>query len=55
MFLHVGTSPASQWLRFYAPNAGGIGSIPGQKTNIPHDEQYSHKKKKREHLYLDLY
>ena len=25
-----------QWLRLRAVNAGGMGSIPGQGTNIPH-------------------
>ena len=28
----AGTSPVVQWLRFHAPNAGGLGSIPGQGT-----------------------
>ena len=27
-----GTSLVAQWLRLYAPNAGGPGSIPGQGT-----------------------
>ena len=27
-----GTSLAVQWLRLHAPNAGGLGSIPGQGT-----------------------
>ena len=27
-----GTSLAVQWLRLHAPNAGGMGSIPGQGT-----------------------
>ena len=26
------TSPVVQWLRLHAPNAGGLGSIPGQGT-----------------------
>ena len=25
-----------QWLKFQAPNAGGMGLIPGQGTKIPH-------------------
>ena len=29
-----------------APSAGGTGSIPGQKTNIPHAEQCSQKKER---------
>ena len=31
-----GTSLVVQWLRFRAPNAGGVGSIPGRGTEIPH-------------------
>ena len=31
-----GTSLASQWFRFCASYAGGMGSIPGQGTKIPH-------------------
>ena len=31
-----GTSPAVQWLRLHASTAGGVGSIPGQGTKIPH-------------------
>ena len=29
---HSGTSLVVQWLRLRAPNAGGLGSIPGQGT-----------------------
>ena len=32
----LGTSLAVQWLRLCTPNAGGMGSIPGQGTKIPH-------------------
>ena len=28
----LGTSLVVQWLRFQAPNAGGLGLIPGQAT-----------------------
>ena len=28
----AGTSLVVQWLRLHAPNAGGLGSIPGQGT-----------------------
>ena len=35
-----------QWLRLYTPNAGGMGLIPDQGTEIPHVN--SSKKKKRE-------
>ena len=31
-FSPVGTSLMVQWLRLCAPNAGGLGSIPGQGT-----------------------
>ena len=30
--LTLGTSLVVQWLRLHAPNAGGLGSIPGQGT-----------------------
>ena len=30
--IHPGTSLVVQWLRLHAPNAGGLGSIPGQGT-----------------------
>ena len=35
-----------QWLRFHACIAGGVGSIPGQGTKIPHATGHSKKKKK---------
>ena len=31
---NLGTSLAVQWLRFCTPNAGGLGSIPGQGTGF---------------------
>ena len=34
-----GTSPVVQWLRLCASNAGGMGSIPGGGTKIPHAVQ----------------
>ena len=34
-----------QWLRFHACIAGGVGSIPGQGTKIPHATGHSKKKK----------
>ena len=34
-----------QWLRHHASNAGGIGSIPGQGTKIPHATGCGKKKK----------
>ena len=33
---HSRTSLVVQWLRFWAANAGGTGSIPGQGTKIPY-------------------
>ena len=44
-----GISPVVQWLRLHASNAGGMGSIPGQGTKIPHASQCGQieKKKKR--------
>ena len=35
----AGTFLAVQWLRHWASNAKGEGSIPGQGTNIPHAMQ----------------
>ena len=34
-----GTFLVVQWLRLYAPNRGGMCSIPGQGTKIPHAHQ----------------
>ena len=41
-----GISPVVQWLRLHASNAGGVGSIPGQGTKIPHASQCGQIKKK---------
>ena len=35
----AGTSLAVLWLRHWASNAKGKGSVPGQGTNIPHAMQ----------------
>ena len=35
-----------QWLRLYAPNAGGLGSIPGWGTKISYAIKHGQKKKK---------
>ena len=46
-----GTSVVVQWLRFHASNAGGMGSIPGRGTKIPHGilvEKIQKKKKKKQ-------
>ena len=41
-----GTSLAVQWLALCASNAGGVGSIPGWGTRIPHAARGSKKNKK---------
>ena len=41
-----GTSLMVQWLQLHAPNAGGMGSIPGWGTKIPHATQHGQKKKR---------
>ena len=38
-----GTSLAVQWLRLHAPNARGMGSIPGWGTKIPPAAQHGQK------------
>ena len=43
----TGTSLVVQWLRLCTPSAGGMCSIPGQRTKIPHAMQHSQKKKKK--------
>ena len=45
-----GTSVLFQWLRLRAPTAGGLGSIPGQGTKIPHAVWFGQKNKMIEHL-----
>ena len=42
----LGTSPMVQLLGLRAPNAGGVGSVPGQGTKIPHATRCSQKEKK---------
>ena len=58
----LGTSLLIQWLRLI-PNAGGMGSIPGQGTKIPYAHGTAKKKKREEeevcyirteHCLLDL-
>ena len=41
--LVTGTSLMVQWLKFQAPNAGGMGLIPGQGTKIPHAARHGKK------------
>ena len=40
---HLGTSLVIQWFRLHASNAGGVGSIPGWGTNIPHAVEHGQK------------
>ena len=47
----AGTSLAVQWLRCYASNTGGAGSIPVWGTKIPHAARCGQKKKKR--IYIE--
>ena len=58
MFIIIVKIPAlrdvygSQWLRRHASNVGGMGSIPGQGTKIPHAMWPKKKKKKKSHFDL---
>ena len=45
--IRIGTSFVVQWLRLCAPIAGGMGSIPGRETRIPHATGHDLKKKKK--------
>ena len=51
--LHTGrgTSLVVQWLRLRVPNAGGVGSIPGQGTKIPHAAWHSARTRARAHTH----
>ena len=42
--VNTGTFLVVQWLRLHAPNAGGMGSNPGQGTKILHDTWYNQNK-----------
>ena len=48
----LGTSPVVQWLRLWASTAGGMGSIPGWGTKVPHAVQCGQKTKKLIFLYV---
>ena len=39
----IETSLAVQWLRLRASNTGGMGTIPGQGTKIPHAARHGQK------------
>ena len=41
----LGTSLVVEWLQFCPSNAGGMGSIPGQGTTIPHNKMWPKKLK----------
>ena len=41
----IGTSLTVQWLGVCVSTSGGMDSIPGQETEIPHASQYGQKKK----------
>ena len=43
-----------QWLRLSASTVGGMGSIPGQGTKIPHAARCGQKKKKMEGEILNI-
>ena len=43
----MGTSLVVHWLRLHASNAGGMGSIPGGGTKIPHAMWHGQKEKKK--------
>ena len=45
----LGTSLAVQWLRCWTSTAGGMCSIPGQGTKIPHALQPEKEKKNKKH------
>ena len=54
------TSLAVQWLRLHASTAGGLGSIPGWVTKIPHahgaaKKKKTEKKRKENHNEIPLY
>ena len=46
VFKNGGDFPGGPWLRLHAPSAGGMGSIPGWRTRIPHATQHGLKKRK---------
>ena len=51
---YVGTSLAIQWLRLHVPTVGGMGSIPGPGTKIPHAPVCPIPQQKKKHKnYID--
>ena len=53
LFKVTGTSLVVQWLRLCAPNAGGLGTIPGQGTGS-HMQQLRHSAAKEMNKYLKI-
>ena len=50
-----GTSLEAQWLRLHASTAGGVGSIPGWGTKIPHVMQHGQNKTKKNYNEIPLH
>ena len=50
-----GTSLVAQWLRIHASTAGGVGSIPGWGTKIPHVMQHGQNKTKKNYNEIPLH
>ena len=50
--MYTGTSLAVQWLRLQVSTAGGMGSICGQGSRIPHATLHNQQKKKCILLFL---
>ena len=53
--LSLSLSLVVQWLRLHTSNAGGAGSIPGQRTKIPYTTQCSQKLKKKKKINDKIY
>ena len=49
-----GTFLLAQWLRPHAPNAVGMGSVPGWGTKIPHSLHSMAKKTNKKNVYFFL-
>ena len=48
----AGTSPVVQGPQFQTSNAGGMGSIPGQETKVPHAAEQPKNKRKETNITL---
>ena len=49
------TSLVVEWIRLCAPNAGGLRSIPGQGTDIPHTKTTEPKSRNEDPLQTNKY